>query len=92
MDAADDFEGIYSYLSVTHPQLVERTILHIYRELKGLGRFPFLGRPAIKPGLREFFLWPLPYVCTYKVEESAVHLLRIHHTAQDRYGSGWDDV
>ena len=84
LDAAEDLESIHRYISVVRPELTQSTILHIYKELTNLRRFPMLGREALRYGLREIILWPLPYVCTYRVEETAVVILRIHHPAQDR--------
>ena len=84
LDAADDLEGIHQYLSDVRPELTQRTILHIYEELRRLRNFPQLGRIALRDDLRELFFCPLPYVCTYRVEDTAVIILRIHHTAQDR--------
>jgi plasmid stabilization system protein ParE len=84
LDAADDLEGIHKYLSAVRPELTQRTILHIYNELKTLRTYPHMGRVALRYDVRELFLWPLPYVCTYRVEDTAVTILRIHHTAQDR--------
>ena len=83
-DAASDLEGIHAYLSVEHPELVQSTVLFVYREIKALARFPMMGREAVRPGFRELYLAPLPYLCTYRVEEDAVVILRIHHTAQNR--------
>jgi plasmid stabilization system protein ParE len=84
LDAANDLEEIHSYLAATRPELMRSTVLHLYTELTNLRKFPLIGRKAIRPGLRELFFWPLPYVCTYRVDENAIIILRIHHTAKDR--------
>jgi plasmid stabilization system protein ParE len=39
-----------------------------------------MGRIA---GTRELVFVPLPYIAVYRVEEDAVEILRLYHSAQD---------
>ena len=47
-----------------------------------LADHPRLGRPGRVPGTRELVVGGTPYVILYRVEESAVVILRLLHGAQ----------
>ena len=87
-DAAKDLESIYEYIVSVRPARARVAVTAMYIDLLHLRKFPGLGRPIPGSVIREYFLSPHPYVCTYKLTETAVILLRIHHTAQDRSALG----
>ena len=71
--AADDLEGIKSYLQKHHPHFAEPTARMIYRRIRSLKKAPNRGRPGHRTGTRELTLAPLP----------CVEILHIHHGGQD---------
>jgi toxin ParE1/3/4 len=56
----------------------------IFHRIENLVNFPQVGRPGREEGTRELVLAPLPYVVVYRVNDSAVEILRIWHGAQNR--------
>ena len=49
----------------------------------GLDLFPDRGRIGRIAGTRELIFAPLPYIAVYRVNDDAVEILRIYHSAQD---------
>ncbi len=48
-----------------------------------LERWPNIGRPGWTENTRELAVAGLPYLVIYRVAQEAVHVLRIHHGAQN---------
>jgi plasmid stabilization system protein ParE len=84
MAAADDLEGIASYLYLHHPAFAPSTVQRLYKAAKSLKAFPNAGRAGMKSGTRELVLAPLPYLLIHVVDDDAIHILRFLHTARDR--------
>ena len=83
-EAAHDLETIYQYLQENLPEYAERTVTRIYREISGLRRFPLMGQPLERSGVRGLLLDERRYICVYRIRNEAIHLLHIFHTAQER--------
>lgn len=49
-----------------------------------LGRFPLVGRPTRKFGVRQWSIADVQYVIEYQVEADGVTILRVHHTRESR--------
>jgi plasmid stabilization system protein ParE len=84
MAAADDLEGIASYLFLHHPTFAASTLQRLYDAAKSLKAFPHAGRVGMKSGTRELVLAPLPYLMVYSVDDQSIHILRFLHTSQER--------
>ena len=82
--AADDLEGIASYIHLYHPDFAVPTIQRLYGAAKSLKAFPYAGRVGRKSGTFELVLAPLPYLLIYAVDDQSIHILRFLHGAQDR--------
>jgi toxin ParE1/3/4 len=82
--AADDLEGIHSYLSEHHPSFAQSTVRLLYETILSVRRFPLLGRLGDAPGTRELILPRLPYIIVYRTTPQLVEIIRIWHAAQDR--------
>ena len=60
--AADDLEGLKTYLQEHFPHYAESTVRTIYHRIKSLKADPHKGRPGHRSGTRELPIIPLPYV------------------------------
>jgi len=81
--AADDLEGIKSYLERHYPHFAEPTVRAIYQRVRSLKTAPNRGRAGHLSGTRELALTPLPYIIVYAVKAEAVEILHICHGAQN---------
>jgi plasmid stabilization system protein ParE len=81
--AAEDLEGIKSYLDRRYPHFAEPTVRAIYQRARSLKAAPHRGRPGQRPGTRELPLSPLPYIVVYAVKPEAIEILHIYHGSQD---------
>jgi len=81
--AAEDLEGIWSFLQQRNPEFAETTMRRIYLRIQSLRISPYLGKPGSRSGTRELALTPLPYIVVYAVRTDIVEILHIHHGAQD---------
>jgi plasmid stabilization system protein ParE len=81
--AAEDLEGINSFLEGRYPDFAEVTVRTIYQRIGSLKTSPNRGRPGHRSGTRELALTPLPYVVVYSVKSETIEILHIHHGAQN---------
>ena len=81
--AADDLEGIHSYLRENHPPFAHKTIRKLYDAARSLKQFPHRGRIGRVEGTRELVMAPLPYVIVYGMQEDTVQILRVIHGSRD---------
>lgn len=82
--AAADLTEISDYLQIHHPRHRDSTIRKLYATIRSLRDFPYRGRPGRESGTRELVLAPLPYIAIYRVNNSAIEILRVRHGAQER--------
>ena len=81
--ARDDIRGIEAWLDENAaPGLAVTTLTAIYRRAAFLENFPRSGRP-LKSGLRVLRVLDTPHVILYRVTESEVLILRVHHERED---------
>ncbi len=57
----------------------------LYATVRELKQWPGRGRPGREEGTREIFFPPAPYVAVYRVKEQTIEVVRVYHTAQDRF-------
>jgi len=82
-EAAESLEQIYSYVSLHHPEFLERTMKEIYSRIQSLRAHHALGRPhPTESGCRILVFTPMPYLCVYRIDMHAVTVLQIRHGAR----------
>ncbi len=76
--------AIYAYYDERSESAADRIVAVIIRALRGLGRFPLLGKPGHYPGTREHITARYSYRIVYEVDEEAqvVNIIRILHGAR----------
>ena len=62
----------------------KKTIGRIRSAAASLKRLGDIGRPGIEPELRELSVRNAPYVIVYTIDNDAVEVIAVYHTAQDR--------
>lgn len=84
VEAAEDLERIFEYISQDNPAAAQRIVRDIYERAAGLATFPNLGKAGRVYGTRELPLTPLPFVVVYRVLEraDAVEIANVIHGAQ----------
>jgi len=86
LQARDDIDHIYQFLSERNPTAASRVVTRIRRAAEHLGEFPRLGHAGCAAGTYEWTVRRLPYIIVYEVREEAaeVLVLGVFHGAQDR--------
>lgn len=82
--AQRDIDGIYAYYDERSERAADRVVAVIIRALRGLGRFPLMGKPGHYPGTREHITARYGYRIVYEVREDAqiINIVRILHGAR----------
>jgi len=80
--AAQGLYDITQYIRNDNARAGRETAKLIYDGCQSLVRFPHRGRNGSEPGTRELVFLPLPYIPAYRVFESTVEILGIHHGAR----------
>lgn len=79
--AAADLESIADYVGERNLPAARRLVELIYSSAESLGERPYLYRSGREPGTREAVVHP-NYIVVYRVEATAVRVLRILHASQ----------
>ena len=79
--AAKDLESIADYLHRNAPSVAPDILRDLYERTMALGQSPFLGRLDDGGRNRRLFLAD-HYLLTYRIDQDAVHVLRIRHTSR----------
>jgi plasmid stabilization system protein ParE len=82
--ALTDLQAIHAWLGKFENADPDRAVRRIRAAAEGLARLGDIGRPSRVPGLRELSVRNAPYVIAYRVEDAAIDILAVYHTAQDR--------
>jgi addiction module RelE/StbE family toxin len=80
--ALAELDAIAAYLSERNPAAAASVVAHIERIATQLSRFPLMGHPKYKPGVRMIPLRRYPYLIFYAVETDEVRVLSIRHAAR----------
>lgn len=82
--ALGQLEEIFTYISRDDPAAAARVVRRVEALVLLLGRYPAIGRPTDKEGVRAMSVRPYPYVIFYKVleERDEIRILRVRHTAR----------
>jgi len=76
-----NLQAIREYIRQFNPQAAERVAAAIVATAEGLIHFPYRGRAVSNTELREVVA-AYPYSIRYRINDGAVIILRIRHTAQ----------
>jgi addiction module RelE/StbE family toxin len=82
--AQRDIDGIYAYHEERSEIAADRVVAVIIRALRGLGRFPLMGKSGHYPGTREHITARYGYRIVYEVQDDArvINIIRILHSAR----------
>jgi toxin ParE1/3/4 len=80
--AKADRAAIFDYIEMDNPRAAVAIDERISNQIQGLRRFPEMGRAGGVVGTRELVIVRTPYIAAYRIEMSAVLILRILHGAQ----------
>lgn len=82
--AQRDIDSIYAYYDGRSETAADRVVAVIARALRGLGRFPLLGKPGHYPGTREHIMAQYGYRIVYVVQDDTqvINVVRILHGAR----------
>ena len=71
-------DEIYDYTVLNFGQTVAaRIVTDFDSEVYKVAKFPGMGRPAVRAGVREVIVYP--FLLQYKVDEKQLTVLRIRH-------------
>jgi len=62
----------------------KQTIGRIRAAAESMRRLGDIGRPGVEAGTRELSVRNAPYVIVYQVENDAILVLAVYHSAQER--------
>ena len=80
--AIEQFDVLIRRIASDKPEAAKRFASEIWTKTNQLGQFVSLGRAGRFPGTRELIIRK-SYIIVYRVKEKQVHILRVHHVAQD---------
>ncbi|MCE7929640.1 MAG: type II toxin-antitoxin system RelE/ParE family toxin [Chloroflexi bacterium CFX7] len=81
--ALRSLDAIGDVIARDNPERAVAFTHEIFRRTDDLARFPYLGRPSVRPDVRELVVHK-NYLVSYRVEHEAVTVLQVWHAAQDR--------
>lgn len=79
--AITDREQIFDYIEADNPHAAIVVDDHIEEQVEKLIQFPMCGRVGRIPGTRELVIPGTPYIVAYRIEDEAIHILRVLHGA-----------
>jgi toxin ParE1/3/4 len=79
-DALAELEAIYAYIQADEPNIAEEIISDLVSTSNLLRENPKLGRSGRWPRTRELVV--APYVVVYRLDEAAITILAVHHSAR----------
>ncbi len=80
--ALKDMDSIAAYVASEDQEAATLLIEKLWQAGKTLSHSPNRARPGRVPGTRELVLTSLPYYLVFTVEDNAVQILRVLHTAR----------
>ena len=83
-EAGFDLECIARRIAEDNLEAAVKAAGAIFQRIENLVNFPQVGRLGREEGTRELVLAPMPYVAVYRINDSAVEILRTWHRAQNR--------
>ncbi len=83
-EAIDDLDRIDLFNRQRSDSWAERVERRIFARARGLAAAPFQGRAADTNGVRLLSIPDIQYIITYRIEDSAVWIVRVHYAREDR--------
>lgn len=80
--ALGDLKSLRAYIAKDAPAAARAQALAIIAAIEALAAHPQSGRPGRVPGTRELVVANTPYVVPYRVQEGALFVLRVYHSAR----------
>lgn len=82
-EAIEDLIALRAYIAEDDPAAARRVVLRIVASIEQLlPNNPHIGRPGRVPGTRELVIPRTPYIVPYRVQRSAIQILRVYHGAR----------
>jgi toxin ParE1/3/4 len=82
-EAIEDLSSLRAYIAEDDPAAALRVALHILHNIETLlPKHPGMGRPGRVPGTRELVIPDTPFIVPYRVQGTAIHILRVYHSAR----------
>jgi len=75
--AQEDRVEIYDHIERASPATAILVDDRIVKAISNLSSFPEMGRPGRRPGTRELVIPHTPFLAAYRINGSAVEILRI---------------
>jgi toxin ParE1/3/4 len=86
--ALAELDDIFSYIAQHNRVAAAQVVARIEESAARLARFPQMGMPKYKPGVRMIPLPRYPFLIFYTVESDEVLILSVRHAARKRPGEG----
>jgi addiction module RelE/StbE family toxin len=86
--ALAELGDIFSYIAQHNRVAAAQIVARIEELAARLARFPQMGTPKYKPGVRMIPLRRYPFLIFYTVESDEVLILSVRHAARKRPGEG----
>lgn len=80
--AAAELDSIFAYIYQRNPRAAGRIVARIQSVVAQLARYPSLGPPKYKLGVRMFPVRGYPYLIFYTIENDEVLILSVRHSAR----------
>ena len=80
--ALAELDSIFAHIYQRNPVVAGQVVALIHYTALQLGRFPDLGHPKYKPGIRMITVRRYPYLIFYTVENDTVLILSVRHGAR----------
>jgi plasmid stabilization system protein ParE len=89
-DPADsDLDAIFDYYGpLVGEDHANAIIVQILEQLELLEAFPGMGRPSLKPDVREVVITRYPFLAPYRVVNDEIQILRVVHQRAE-HPSDW---
>jgi addiction module RelE/StbE family toxin len=77
-----ELDAIFAYIHQRNPVAAGQVIARIRAITMQLGRFPEMGHPKYKPGVRMITVRRYPYLIFYTIENDEILILSVRHAAR----------
>ena len=81
--AVGHLSEIRAYIRQDSPRAAAQVVKTIREQVATLKSHPLIGRPGIIEGTRELIISRLPHLVVYRVQQGAIEVLAVVHTARD---------
>jgi toxin ParE1/3/4 len=80
--ALRDLDEIGAYISAEDGDAADRVVSRLVETTERLSQLPRMGRPGRVAGTRELVVRGLPYIVVHLMEDGAIAILAVMHTAR----------